>query len=135
MYLVRGLKIDIKEQKSVRTHFVRFFLSLRIRLEGGVVSESGDRSGNVVSSDERHDGDHSKASVIELCSLFAGHDVLSDVGEVDGGENHGGKRTSLSVVHRLRFSDEFGDETSEEDLGLPRIGDRRPRIERLHDRK
>mmetsp|Transcript_37589 Transcript_37589/g.76678 ORF Transcript_37589/g.76678 Transcript_37589/m.76678 type:complete len:225 (-) Transcript_37589:72-746(-) len=104
-------------------------------LEHGVADEGGDRSGDVGGGNERHDGDHGEAAVVELSILLLLEGGRIDAGEVDGGEDDGGEVSTLGVVGSVGLGDDLGKEDGEVDLGLAGVGDGSPGIQGLHGRK
>eukprot|EP00558_Chaetoceros_sp_UNC1202_P001243 CAMPEP_0197260048 /NCGR_PEP_ID=MMETSP1429-20130617/83837_1 /TAXON_ID=49237 /ORGANISM="Chaetoceros sp., Strain UNC1202" /LENGTH=217 /DNA_ID=CAMNT_0042724279 /DNA_START=159 /DNA_END=812 /DNA_ORIENTATION=- len=103
-----------------------------MHLEGWVSGKSRYGTRNVVGSDERHDGDHSKTPVIELAAPLGGEDILINIGEVELGEDDLGKGSSLGVVYILGFSLELSNEDGSDNLGLSGEGNSLPSIEGVH---
>jgi len=104
----------------------------KIDLESRVSNKGRDGSWDIVSGDERHDGDHGKTSVVELTVLLLLQSLGIDVREVNWRENNSGKGSSLGVVGGLRLSGDLGNEDGGKDLGLSGIRDGSPGIEGLH---
>mmetsp|Transcript_7407 Transcript_7407/g.10640 ORF Transcript_7407/g.10640 Transcript_7407/m.10640 type:complete len:227 (+) Transcript_7407:104-784(+) len=98
-------------------------------------SKSRDGSWDVVGSDERHNGNHGKTSVVKLTVLLGLKSLVGDTAEVNWWENNSWEWTSLGVVNSLGLSGELGDEDGSDDLGLSSIRDSFPSIEWLHGRK
>jgi len=75
-----------------------------------------------VSSQERHDGNLCKTSIVQLASSLPLHGLFTNTREINRGENHGGEWSALGVVHILGLSDHLGDEDGGKNLCLS--GDR-----------
>ena len=88
-----------------------------------------------VGGNERHDGNHSKTSIVDFTGSLAVHKSIAHTGEVDSRENHGWELSSLCVVFALGFADPFGDEDSGQDLGLAFGRNKGPSVERLDSGK
>jgi len=107
----------------------------KTHLEHGVASKSRDRSWDVGSSAERHDGDHSKTAVVELGILLLLECLGGDVGEVNRRENDSGQISALGVMRALDLCDDLGKEDGEVDLRAAGLGHGGPGVEGLHGRK
>jgi len=71
-----------------------------------------------VSRDEGHNGNLCKTSVVKLARSLPLHGLFANTGEVNGREDHGGERSTLSVVNFLGLGDQLSDEDGGEDLCL-----------------
>jgi len=92
-------------------------------------------SWDIVGGNERHDGNHSKTSVVKLSVLLGNKGVFVNSGEVNWGEYNGGKVSSLGVVGSLGLSGDFSNKDGEKNLGLSSIRYGVPGIEGFHGRK
>ena len=108
------------------------FVVLIINLEGGVSSKSRYRSRDVVGSNERHDGNHGKTSIVKLTAPLRLKNSRINIGEIEFGENNLRKRTSLGVVGILGLGGKLSNEDSSNDLSLSSKRDKLPSIEGVH---
>mmetsp|Transcript_4845 Transcript_4845/g.11048 ORF Transcript_4845/g.11048 Transcript_4845/m.11048 type:complete len:210 (+) Transcript_4845:319-948(+) len=98
-----------------------------------VVGKGGDRSRNVVSRNEGHDGNLCKTSVVKLARSLLRHSGFTDTREVNRREDHGRVVSTLHVVSSLvTLSDQLGDEDGGKDLCLSGNRNSRPSIRRGH---
>lgn len=100
-----------------------------------VVGKSWNRSRNVVSGNEGHDCNLRKASVVKLARSLSRHSHFADTRKVNSREDHGGERSTLSVVNFLGLGDQLSDEDGGEDLCLSSDRDSRPCVRRAHGRE
>ena len=89
-----------------------------INLEHGVSNKSRNRSRNVGSSNEGHDGNHGQTSVVQFTALLDLHLLWVRGSKVDWGEDNGGKVSSLCVVSSSVFGYNLSKENGEVDLSL-----------------
>jgi hypothetical protein len=89
-----------------------------VRLEHWVSGQSGNRSWDIGGSDERHDRDHGKTSVVQFSVLLNLHFAFVNTGEINRGEDNGGKSSALGVVGSLGLSDNLGKEDGSNNLLL-----------------
>jgi hypothetical protein len=83
------------------------------------LSESRDRSWDVVLREERHDSNLGKTSVVKLCVSLSLHGNITDTREVNLREDHGGEFSSLHVVSSLvTLRVKLGNEDGSQDLSL-----------------
>jgi hypothetical protein len=94
---------------------------LILSLESRVSNKSRNRSRNVVSSNEGHDGNHSKTSIVEFTASLSLKSCLVNLGEVKLGENNLRKRTALGVVNILRLGGNFSNKDSSNNLCLSNL--------------
>lgn len=94
--------------------------------------EEGNGSRGSGSSNNRHNSDHGKASVVELGVLFALQLVSRNSGHVNCGEDDSGKSSTVHVVNLLGLGNNLGDQDGEKDLGLSGIRNGIPGLEGLH---
>jgi hypothetical protein len=101
-------------------------------LESRVSNKSRYGSSNVISSNEGHDSNHSKTSIIELTAPLPLKNSRVNIGEVELGENNFRKGTSLGVMNSLGFGRELSDEDGSDDLSLSSEGNSLPCIKGVH---
>jgi hypothetical protein len=87
-------------------------------LEHGVSSQSGNGSWDIGGSDERHDGDHGKTSIVQFSVLLNLHCDFVNTGEIDRGEDNSWKSSTLGVMGSLGLSDDLSKEDGSNDLLL-----------------
>ena len=104
-------------------------------LEHVNADKSRDRSWNTVGSNEGHDGDHSKTSVVQFTALLGLQSGCINTGEVNRRENNGRGGSSLHVVSSLRFRSKLSNEDGSQDLGLSGVRNGIPSVEGLHGRQ
>lgn len=87
-------------------------------LEHWVTSKDRDSSWDVGCSNERHDGDHGKTSVIQFSVSLDLHCGFIDRSEVDWWEDNSWKVSSLCVVNPVGLADDLSKEDDSVNLLL-----------------
>ena len=95
-------------------------------------SKGGNRSRDVVGSDESHDSNHSKTSVVQFTVLLHLQSIGINIREIELREDNFRGVSSLHVVGALGFTGEFTNEDHSQNLGLSGIRNGIPGIEGLH---
>lgn len=119
-------------QSHLQTHGHHHILKNNLTSESWVSNKSWNRSWNIICSNERHDCDHSKTSIVQLSLSLGLKNSWVNVGEIKLWENNFWKRTSLGVVYSLGFGRKFSNKDGSDDLCLSCIWYCLPCIKWVH---